>query len=478
MKIRTFIFFIYVSLVGYISAQVKQNVNNAPYPYGNPVICHMYTADAAPHVMPDGRVWMITSVDNEKGGGYSTMHCYHAFSSSDMVNWTDHGEIFHVNDIRPKDAPISDKWAVWAPDFIYKDGKYYLYIPIRIQHGTESSQEKRKVTAYIAVAESNSLTERFKVLTPKIEGTKGIDPAVFRDTDGKIYLYWGAHMAAQLKDNMYEFVDKPVKLDVDTNRFMEAIWMNLHDGKYYLSYHTKYGNKINKDNPDDPNREPSELAYSVGKSPVGPFKYGGVMNYELGVGVKNGPKLPGYDYVPWRITQSNHGGIVEYHGQEYLFYHNSALSSWRQDRFNGPGTWTQRSVCIDKLNYNEDGSIIPVKQTIEGVSAIKNNQPAFVKLSLNQVFLSNGESVSESKVNLGTGYYYFSIIASEVKSPVKIEVRIGSENGKLLGTLLVKKDGYVDTSLIEAKGEQTIFLKILGGSASLSNCTFYAGNVS
>lgn len=75
------------------------------------------------------------------------------------------------------------------------------------------------------------------------------------------------------------------------------------------------------------------------------------MNYELGVGVKNGPNLPGYDYVPWRLTQSNHGGIVEYHGQEYLFYHTSALSSWRQDRFQGPGTWTQRSVCI----------IIPIK---------------------------------------------------------------------------------------------------------------------
>lgn len=477
MKKRLLFLSVCMALASSMGAQVKKNVNTDPYPYGNPVIRHMYTADAAPHVMPDGRVWMITSVDHENGGGYSTMHCYHAFSSSDMVNWTDHGEIFHVNDIRPKDAPASDKWAVWAPDFIYKDGKYYLYIPIRIQHGAESSQEKRKVTAYLAVAESNSLTERFKVLTPQIKETRGIDPAVFRDTDGKIYLYWGSHMAAQLKDNMYEFVGKPVKLDVDTDRFMEAIWMNKHDGKYYLSYHTKYGNKIDKNHPDDPNRKPSELAYSVGDSPMGPFKYGGVMNYELGVGVKNGPKLPGYDYVPWRLTQSNHGGIVEYHGQEYLFYHTSALSSWRQDRFQGPGTWTQRSVCIDELNYRKDGSIVPVKQTIEGVAAVKINQPAVVNLSLKQALLADGESASVSNVNLGTGYYYFSAEVSGVTAPLKIEVRTGATDGKLLGTLLVKKDGYVDTSLIDANGKQTIFLKAVWGNVQISACRFFAGNV-
>lgn len=476
MKKHFLLMSVFCMLASVGMSQGKKNVNTEPYPYANPVIRHMYTADAAPHVMPDGRVWMITSVDHENGGGYSTMHCYHAFSSSDMVNWTDYGEIFHVNDICPKDAPVSDKWAVWAPDFIYKDGKYYLYIPIRIQHGAESSQEKRKVTAYIAVAESNSLTERFKVLTPHLKETQGIDPAVFRDTDGKIYLYWGSHMAAQLKDNMYEFVEKPVKFDVGTDRFMEAIWMNKHDGRYYLSYHTKYGNKIDKNNPDDPNRKPSELAYSVGDSPMGPFKYCGVMNYELGVGVKDGPKLEGYNYVPWRLTQSNHGGIVEYHGQEYLFYHTSALSSWCQDRFEGPGTWTQRSVCIDELNYNEDGSIIPVQQTLEGADKVVNTQPYSVKLPVSNITLKDGESVNFKNIDLGTGYYYFSAIVSGIKSPIKIEIRSNSSNNKLLGTLLVREDGYIDTSLIDAKGKNDIYLKVIDGNVLISDCRFYAGN--
>ena len=201
------------------------------------------------------------------------------------------------------------------------------------------------------------------------------------------------------------------------------------------------------------------------------------MNYELGVGVKNGPNLPGYDYVPWRLTQSNHGGIVEYHGQEYLFYHTSALSSWRQDRFQGPGTWTQRSGCIDELIYRKDGSIVPVKQTIEGVAAVKINQPALVNLSLKQASLAEDESESVSIVYFVTCYYYFSAEVSGVTAPLKIEVRTGSADGKLLGTLLVKKDGYVDTSLIDANGKQTIFLKAVGGNVQISACRFFAGNV-
>jgi hypothetical protein len=98
---------IYCALDQFILASgVKEKCKHKAYPYGNPVIKHMYTADAAPKVMPDGKVWMVTSVDHEDGGGYQTMHCYHAFSSTDMVNWTDHGEIFNINDaLQGKPSP-------------------------------------------------------------------------------------------------------------------------------------------------------------------------------------------------------------------------------------------------------------------------------------------------------------------------------------------------------------------------------------
>ena len=91
-----------------------------------PIIQTKYTADPAPMVYND-TVFLYTSHDEDDAQGYGfKMLDWQLYTSTDMVNWTDHGEIFHVNDIRPKDAPASDKWAVWAPDFIYKDGKYYL----------------------------------------------------------------------------------------------------------------------------------------------------------------------------------------------------------------------------------------------------------------------------------------------------------------------------------------------------------------
>jgi hypothetical protein len=89
MRINVFLFFYFVFIA----------FSNAQYPYKNPVVTTDYTADAAPKVMPDGKVWMVTSIDHPNGGGYKTMHSYRAYSSEDMVNWTDHGEILHINDL-------------------------------------------------------------------------------------------------------------------------------------------------------------------------------------------------------------------------------------------------------------------------------------------------------------------------------------------------------------------------------------------
>ena len=456
----------------------KKNANSKPYPYGNPVIRHMYTADAAPHVMPDGRVWMVTSVDHENGGGYSTMHCYHTFSSTDMVNWEDHGEILNIADLFPNGVePKGEDWALWAPDMIYNDGKYYLYFPVRILYTSFGYDENaRKTTAYIAVAESDAPNKKFKVINPKIEGTQGIDPAVFIDDDGQKYLYYGTHWGAKLKDNMMELDGNPVNMEVGVDDFMEAIWMNKRDGKYYLSYHTHYGKPINPDNPDDPNRGKSLLDYGVSENPLGPFKHGGTMNYELGVNVNEGPKYPGKTYVPWRLYQSNHGGIVEFHGQEYLFYHTSALSSWRQDEFKGPGTWTQRSVCIDSLNYNADGSIITVQQTIKGVSKVVVNQPFEIALLKKEKRVNPKKPVLKFKnINLGTGYYYFGINASGVKAQTKAEVRLGSPTGKLLGTAILKQDGTAETFLRGANGKHTVYL-VFDNAVTVKSARFFAGS--
>lgn len=486
-KFISAIFLLSFFYVGF--SQGKKNQNTEPYPYGNPVITHMYTADASPHVMPDGRVWMVTSVDHEHGGGYSTMHKYHTFSSADMVNWVDHGEILNVWDVLGSATePEGEDWALWAPDMVYHEGKYYLYFPVRklfTEHGYD--EQKRRTESYIAVAVSDSPDKRFTVINEKIEGTRGIDPSVFIDDDGEKYLYFGNHWGAKLKDNMKELEGEPIHMDVDDEDFMEAIWMHKRDNKYYVSYHSHYGKPIDPENPDDSERMKSTLDYGVSDNPLGPFKYGGIMNYELGVNVNEGPKYPGKEFVPWRVFQSNHGGIVEFHGNEYLFYHTSALSSWRQDSFQGPGTWTQRSVCIDLLEYDDKGNVVPVQQTLSGVEPVKIVQPYAIELLNGEVNTSDGVSIQNKIINvsgngicefknvpLGTGYYYFGLNVLNTISEGKVEIRLDSPDGKLVGTILLDEfsnqvnRGRAETFIRGAKEKRDIFLVFeMGGEGEV-----------
>lgn len=481
------LFFIFFS---WSTMAQKKNVNDNPYPYGNPVITYMYTADAAPKVMPDGKVWMVTSVDHEDGGGYATMHSLHVFSTSDMVNWKDEGIAIKLEDLG---EPEGEDWAIWAPDIIYRNGTYYLYFPMRnvLADGT--------IDRYVVVAESDRMDKPFKVTNPRMEGVEraGLDPSVFIDDDGTAYLYWNQAFMGVLKEDMREIDGKMFKLDIGADNFMEAAWMHKRNGKYYYNYHTKYNGKVDVENPDDPERMKSHLDYSIGDSPRGPLTHMGPINYELGVGVEGGPKLPDYDYVPWRLTQSNHGAIVEFHGQEYFFYHTSALSSWRQDEFKGPGTWTQRSVCVDSLNYNADGTAIPVKQTVTGVGKVTIDQPYSIQpIAKNIKALKNAavkKSIISAKdkavVNLGnfdfgSGYYYFKVKVDETVQRGSIRIHLDSPDGLLMGTVQLRpnsktiNNGYSDSFIRMASGVHDIYLTFEideGEAAKVSSPEFFAG---
>lgn len=479
-------------LIGALAVPVSKTIaNNEPYPYDNPVITNRYTADASPHVMPDGRVWMVTSIDSEQGGGYSTMHAYHLFSSANMADWVDHGEVFHLNDIHPNEDPSTDDWALWAPDMVYRHGKYYLYYPVRIVHRKDlDANGNPKKTKYIGVAVANTLGERFTVLKDQIAGTAGIDPSVFVDDDDRVYLYWGQKWAGKLKLDMSELNGEKKRLNIGIDNFMEAPWLHKRGGKYYFNYHTKYDSKLAVDNPDDPARRKSHLDYAVGDNPMGPFDHKGVMNYELGYNVTDpdAPKYPGQDYVPWRLTQSNHGGVVEFHGQDYLFYHTSALSSWIKHQFQNKGVWTQRSICVDKLDYQNNGDIIPVKQTIKSVEPVSITQPFAIKISGTLKFKPGKYALKLKGVALGSGYYYFDAkaVGNFANLSGYLEIRLDKANGPLAGSLRIgpsllnQRNGVVDTFLRGAKQKRDVFLvyKPASGSApklKLKAIRFFAG---
>ncbi len=281
----------------------------------NPVIRHIRTADPSAHVWKDGKVWMYTSHDREDAVNYDTMDGYRAFSSTDMVNWTDHGDVLHSKAI---------SWGVsgwmWAPTAIYKNDKYYLIYP----HSVKGTKDDMRC----GVAVSDVPEGPFKDLG-WIKGVEGkwLDPCVFTDTNGKVYLYWGVRTpkVALLKDNLLELAEAPKLIAYGNDNFFEASYMHTYNGKYYFSYNAGLGG-----------------FYGIGDSPYGPFDYKGAIN----------PK-----------QRQDHHSIINYKNQQYFFYH---VQDW-----NG-GTKYRRNICIEYLYYNEDGTIKEIYATQDGVERLQN----------------------------------------------------------------------------------------------------------
>jgi arabinoxylan arabinofuranohydrolase len=143
----------------------------------NPIVQTNYTADPAPMVH-NGTVYLYTTHDEDKTvRNFFTMNDWRCYSSTDMVNWTDHGAILSFKDF---------SWSrgdAWAGQCVYRNGKYYFYVPINQKNGGNS----------IGVAVSDSPTGPYKdaIGKPLLSGYGYIDPTVFIDDDGQAYLYWG-----------------------------------------------------------------------------------------------------------------------------------------------------------------------------------------------------------------------------------------------------------------------------------------------
>lgn len=306
----------------------------------------IYTADPSAHVF-NGRIYIYPSHDIESGipendlGDHFDMRDYHVFSMDDVKGEvTDHGVALDV-----KDIPWSGR-QLWAPDVAYKNGKYYLYFPLK---------DKNDIFR-IGVAISEKPEGPFIPQSDPIKGSHSIDPAVLEDNDGKYYIYfgglWGGQLqryrsnkaiecghepadsepalspkVALLSENMLEFAEvphdvvildetgQPLKAGDHDRRYFEGPWMHKYNNKYYLSYST--GNT-------------HRLCYAIGENPYGPFTYKGVILTPV---------------VGW----TTHHSICEFKGKWYLFYHDSVPS--------GGKTWL-RSIKVRELFYNPDGTIV------------------------------------------------------------------------------------------------------------------------
>ena len=282
----------------------------------NPFIRDLYTADPSAHVWNDGRLYVYPSHDVDPPRGCDLMDRYHVYSTDDMVNWVDHGEI-----LRSDQVPWGRKEGgfMWAPDCAYKNGTYYFYFPH--PSGTDWNN-----TWKIGIATSKSPIKDFQVqgYFAGIDSFAMIDPCVFVDDDGQGYFYYGGGSkckGGKLKDNMLE-LDGSLQDMTGLEDFHEAAWVFKKDGIYYMMY---------ADNLPGRNRQ----RYATSNSPLGPWKYQGIL----------------LDPVS---SDTSHGSVVEYKGQWYLFYHTCDIS----------GQGNLRSLCFDKLYFNPDGTIQKVIPTI------------------------------------------------------------------------------------------------------------------
>lgn len=295
----------------------------------NPLVTSMYTADPTARVVGD-KLFVFPSSDvppvEGKGNNGFCMPYYHVFSSTNLLDWQDHGRQIDQNDVPWVEK---DSYAMWAPDCIEKDGMFYYYFPAQ-----PKGEQKRH---YVGVAVAANAEGPYEIEPEPMAGVSGIDPNAFIDDDGTPYLYWGSGdniMGCKLKPNMKELDGKPTRLQGLPERYKEATFMFKRDDLYYLTYShlTPFGT--------------CELSYSVGKSPLGEFEYkGAFMNR-------------------WFDCWTNHHSFVQYNGEWILFYHHSDISNKSR----------MRSICADYVSFDSYGNIEKVTPTMRGIGLCPANR--------------------------------------------------------------------------------------------------------
>lgn len=329
-------------LIGFISCMAlagcaqtaQQNMNNDSIHHelgGNPIITNMYSADPSAHVFGDS-LYIYPSHDEDRAMGFD-MKDYHVYVTADLQHFEDKGVIFS-----PFEQTTWAKTAAWAPDCVERNGKYYLYFPTDKKH--------------IGVAVADRPEGPFKdalghpllsIDTPGVICDRDfIDPCCFIDDDGQAYLFVGQNTCCciKLNEDMISY-DGEVHIIEGLVEFFEASWVHKYNGKYYLSY----------SNSALTGHQP-EIVYAMSDNPLGPYDYKGSIL---------GPVSSG----------TNHHSIVKYGADWLLFYHTGDLGrqNWPDNPVMGA---FHRSVCVDYLYYNEDGTIKPVIPTRDE-EKIKNN---------------------------------------------------------------------------------------------------------
>lgn len=369
-----------------------------------PIIQTKYTADPAPMVYND-TVFLYTTHDEDDAEGFK-MQDWLLYTSTDMVNWTDHGV---VASLKSFDWVKRDNGA-WAEQVVERNGKFYIYCPI---HGNG-----------IGVLVSDSPYGPFKdplgkPLVWQKEHWDDIDPTVFIDEDGQAYMYWGNPNCyyVKLNEDMISYSGDIVKLKETPEHYQEGPWFYKRNGHYYLAFASTCC--------------PEGIGYAMSDSPTGPWK------------------TKGYIMRPTERTRGNHPGIMDYKEKSYVFGLNYDLLKLETNTH-----YERRSVSVAEMHYNEDGTIQEVPywadtkleqigtfnpfrkveaETMAWGYGLKTAPNADKSLSV--VDVNNGEYICVRGVNFGKNKARRFEVSALPLEGGNLKIRLDVPDGKIVGNV-------------------------------------------
>ncbi|WP_318628359.1 carbohydrate-binding protein [Paenibacillus polymyxa] len=467
----------------------------------NPLMDHKLGADPYALVY-DGRVYIYMSSDTYvynndgsiKDNDFSGLDRIQVISSADMVNWTDHGAIPVAGANNKNNGRGIAKWAgnSWAPAIAQKKingkDKFFLYF-------ANGGAGIGVLTADTPIGPWTDPLGRALVThnTPGMAGVTWLfDPAVLVDDDGTGYLYSGGGIpnesdpasianpktarVIKLGADMTSVIGSATTIDAPY--LFEDSGLHKYNGKYYYSY------CINFAGTHPPQYPAGEIGYMVSDSPMGPFTYKGHF-------LKN-------PYTFFGVGGNNHHAVFNFKNEWYVVYHAQTVSKAQIGAGKG-----YRSPHINKLTHNGDGSIAEVQGNMTGIAQFSNLNP-YTRVeaesmawqagvtteptqasggpisNLNVTNVHNGDWIAVGNADFGSGgaKTFKANIASNAGG--KIEIRLDSATGPLVGTLNVSSTGgtqtwkEVETTVSNATGVHKVFLVFTGtGTGNLFNIDYW-----
>ncbi len=287
----------------------------------NPLFPGWY-ADPEIHFF-EGRFWVYPTTSQS----FEKQTYFEAFSSPDLVNWTNEGRILDFDDIL-----WSTQFAAWAPSCAQKNGKYFFYFSAGDGAGIG-----------VAVADKPNGPFRDGLGTPLASGypfgAQAIDAHCFQDDDGQAYLYFGGHrkcVVGRLTPTMRAF-NTAFREVTPREAYVEGPFCLKRRGLYYLMWSEGGWGDASYC-----------AAYGISNSPWGPFEFQGPV-------LQNDPSV---------ATGAGHHSVLQLPGTEdewIVCYHRRPLEETNANH---------RVTCLEPLHFRSDGTIEPVKLSFEGVTGL------------------------------------------------------------------------------------------------------------